>query len=92
MAHIKIRIPGYYSIYFGSSLAHWRPNGTHHGPKSNPRIIHISWLKLRTTAAQRGTPGLDNTGRRIWIYIRGGYAWHADILILRGDTTKNKII
>jgi hypothetical protein len=51
---------------------HWKPNGTSHGPRSTPSWF---WLGYHgDIAVQR-----PSTCRRIWLYIRGGYACHVDV-------------
>lgn len=82
---MKIQLPGCYPLHLGASLAHWEPDGMHHGAKSNPAVIHLSLVKLGTNAAARGTPGPDSSGLRLWVYFRGGYAWFCEVHIGRGD-------
>lgn len=83
MAHIEIKVSSSSSIYLEASLAHWKRNGTNHGTKSNPKFVYISLVKMRSTEMQRGTKGPDNIGRRVWIYVKGGYAWYGSIVLLR---------
>lgn len=82
---MKIRLPGCYPVTVGGTTGHWKPKGTNHGPQSNPPILALRLVKLRGTAAGRGTPGPDSGGRRLWAYFRGGYAWHFDIHVNRSD-------
>jgi hypothetical protein len=67
---------GRLSIY--ASFAHWQPNGTKHGPRSNPRFVALSFLKLG-----RDTGDEDFAGRRLWVYLRGGYAFFVDAILDR---------
>ena len=75
-----IRLPGCWPIKIDASLAHWRREGTKHGPKSMPRIMAILWCKLDTLS---GKPHPEWSGRRLWLYFRGGYAFCADFIIDR---------
>lgn len=71
------RLPGCYPVVTThSGKSHWHRNGTHHGPQSNPAAFHVSVVTL-------GTGSVDFTGRRLWIYLRGGYAWCVDVFIDR---------
>lgn len=91
-----IRFPGCYPVQISGSLAHWEPNGTHHGPKSNPALMAAKFVKLECspwglwgTHIVEKFPALLNLpmseGWRLWMYFRGGYAWHCDIYIDRRD-------
>lgn len=55
---------------FTGSTSHWVPNGTSHGPQSNPRLFAARLIRLRTSAR------VPNC--RLWLYFRGGYALHAE--------------
>jgi hypothetical protein len=61
-----------------ASFAHWRPNGTKHGPQSNPQLIALSFIALG-----RYTSNKDFAGRRLWVYLRGGYAFFIDAILDR---------
>lgn len=85
-------LPGCYPLRITFSLAHWHPNGTSHGAKSNPTWVAASYVKLSgnaysmwgTDAVARFPRLLDmriGTGRRLWVYFHGGYAWHCDIYV-----------
>ncbi len=54
------------SIVLDGSLAHWERNGTKHGPQSNPFLVAVRLVHLGST--------VKVTGRRLWVYFRGGYA------------------
>jgi hypothetical protein len=51
--------------------AHWFPEGTHHGRQSLPRFVAV---RLYPLAVQR-----PSSSWRVWLYVRGGYALHADV-------------
>lgn len=91
-----IRLPGCYPLIASVSLAHWRPNGTQHGPKSKPWLIAFTWVRLLATPqgmfgtwAVERFPLLANMtmseGWRLWVYVRGGYAFCTDLYIDRRD-------
>lgn len=85
-----IRLPGCYPLLLEASLAHWHRDGTHHGPQSSPRVAAARVVRLHGTWHSRGTPGPDSTGLRLWLYLRGGYAWHCGFLVMRGDARRGR--
>jgi hypothetical protein len=76
---VIVRLPGCYPVAVSLNLAHWRPNGTHH-VKSNPALAAVSVVKLGV--------GKPSSGRRLWLYVRGGYALHVDLVVDRRPLVK----
>lgn len=74
---MKIKLLGCYPVILNFSSAHWQRNGTNHGSKSRPSVIAASLVRL---GVQPPTAGL-----RLWIYVRGGYAWFAEIYVDRRE-------
>ncbi len=74
-----IRLPGCYPVHLDASLGRWRPNGTKHA-KGNPAVVAVSVVKL----------GVDKptSGSRLWLYVRGGYALHVDVVVDRRPLVK----
>lgn len=70
-----IRLPGCWPISPEFSFAHWERDGTHHGPKSRPRLMACRIVRLAVSP--------PSTGWRLWIYFRGGYAFHCGLTIDR---------
>ena len=56
---MKIWLPGCYTVSFTASLAHWTRDGTHHGPQSNPAVVHLSPVKLGRNTDNPGTIVID---------------------------------
>ena len=72
----RLALLGCYPILFEISTWHWKRNGTQHGPQSNPRLLTTSLVKLAGVQS-------PSSGRRLWLYFRGGYALHADVYVDR---------
>lgn len=98
-----IRLPGCWPLVLTVSLAHWKPNGTQHGAKSNPAVIKLSLVRLLptvysmwgVTVVKKFPSLLDlpmSEGWRLWIYCRSGYAWCCDLYIDRRDLDAEKRI
>lgn len=73
-----IRLPGCYPVVIIHSTGHWHPNGTHHGPQSNPTLVHVDVVKL---GEPHHVPDPTFEGWRLWAYFRHGYAWCVDLHI-----------
>lgn len=71
-----IQLPHCYPVLLDANLSHWHRNGTRHGPQSNPRWIYLSLVKL-------GMTNRPSSGRRLWVYVRGGYAMFFDVYVDR---------
>lgn len=87
-----IRIPGLWPFGFSHSRgAHWHQNGNHHGHNGTP--INPALFKL-TLVDCLGPNNYMNQGRRVsessvwrlWVYVRGGFAWRLDLNIDRRRT------
>lgn len=63
-------------ISFEWSTYHWHRNGTQHGPQSNPRIFTLRLVRL-------GGSLPSFFGYRVWVYVRGGYAFHFGFFVDR---------
>lgn len=98
-----IRLPGCYPLILRASLAHWKREGTHHGPKSDPVLIAAKLVRLESNPYGRW--GVDviekfpsllslskSEGRRLWVYFRGGYAWHCEYYINRSEAAMEQEI
>lgn len=72
---VRINLPRCYPLVVEFNWAHWSPMGTNHGPKSMPSVIAVTAVKLNVNPM--------NWGRRLWLYVRGGYACHADFFLDR---------
>lgn len=76
---LRIALKHCYPVNIMLSTSHWVPNGTQHGKKSNPKLLAVSLINLPSVCS-------PSTGHRLWIYIRGGYAFCVDLFIdRRGD-------
>lgn len=72
-----IELPGLLPVILNTSgRSHWKPNGTSHGAKSNPRLFAATLVRLG--GAARGY-----SGRRLWLYFRRGYAVCFDVYVDR---------
>ena len=76
---MNIRFPGCYPVRLSASAAHWKKDGTHHGPRSSPKIASLRIVRLGST------PSPLPIGYRVWLYFRGGYALFADAYIDRRE-------
>ena len=75
---MRIKLPGCHPVHLIASFAHWEPNGTSHGPRSNPRLIAATLCALF-----RDNVDSRHLGFRLWLYFRGGYAFFIDAIVDR---------
>lgn len=71
----RLALPGCYPLWFELSWAHFYRGGTQHGPQSNPWLITARLYDLKITA--------PSAGRRLWVYVRGGYSFYVEAVIDR---------
>jgi hypothetical protein len=70
-----VRLPGCFPISLRLSWAHWRRAGTRHGARSNPAFVAVSFVQLGIRP--------PSSGRRLWVYVRGGYALFVEVSVDR---------
>jgi hypothetical protein len=68
-----------WSLKINGSLSHWEREGTHHGAKSMPRIMAMTSCRINPYLE----PHPEWSGRRLWLYFRGGYALYVEFFIDR---------
>lgn len=75
---MRIVLPGCWPVVFSwSGAGHWHRDGTKHGPQSNPTICAFAFVRLGRTTSP------TFIGRRLWLYVRGGYAIMFDAYVDR---------
>lgn len=78
---MRIKLPGLYPLLGRVNTQHWEREGTHHGPKSMPKVAAISAVRLN-----RDNPSF--MGLRVWFYFRGGYAFYIEAMADRRELRK----
>lgn len=79
-----LRLPGCWPVVFDFSTSHWKRDGTHHGPQSNPIVAILRRIHLDSERS-------PSEGWRWWFYARGGYALHLDLWIDRREVAHREV-